>query len=62
MTKSAFDKIKAGLGEAKAYLDGSADKRNFRTHVPARVDVKKIRTRLAVSCAGLGAGSAAAGA
>jgi putative transcriptional regulator len=49
MTKSAFDKIKAGLGEANEYLDGSADKRNFRTHVPARVDVKKIRTRLGLS-------------
>ena len=49
MTKSAFDKIKTGLEEAKAYLDGSADKRSFRTHVPARVDVKKIRTRLGLS-------------
>jgi putative transcriptional regulator len=49
MTKSAFDKIKAGLSEAKAYLEGSTDKRGFRIHVPARVDVKKIRTRLGLS-------------
>jgi putative transcriptional regulator len=49
MTKSAFDKIKAGLSEAKAYLEGSADKRDFRIHVPARVDVKRIRTRLGLS-------------
>jgi putative transcriptional regulator len=49
MTKSAFDKIKDGLGEAKAYLDGSGDKRNYGVHVPSRIDVKKIRTRLGLS-------------
>jgi putative transcriptional regulator len=49
MTRSAFDKIRTGLGEAKAYLDGSADKHAFGIHVPARVNVKKIRTRLGLS-------------
>ena len=49
MTKTAFDKIKAGLDDARNYLDGSADKRRFRVHVPARVNVKKIRTRLGLS-------------
>jgi putative transcriptional regulator len=49
MTKSAFDKIRTGLGEAKAYLDESADKHAFGIHVPARVNVKKIRTRLGLS-------------
>ena len=49
MTKAAFDKIKAGLDEAKAYLDGSADKKEFSIHVPARVNVRKIRTRLGLS-------------
>jgi putative transcriptional regulator len=49
MTKAAFDKIKAGLDDAKAYLDGSASKQAFRIHVPARVNVKKIRTRLGLS-------------
>jgi putative transcriptional regulator len=49
MTKVAFDKIKAGLGDAKAYLDGSANKRAYGVHVPARVNVKKIRTRLGLS-------------
>jgi hypothetical protein len=40
MTKAAFDKIKAALGETRAYLDGSADKREFRVHTPtdAKVD------------------------
>jgi putative transcriptional regulator len=49
VTKAAFDKIKAGLGDAKAYLDGSANKGAFGIHVPARVNVKKIRTRLGLS-------------
>jgi putative transcriptional regulator len=49
MTKGAFDKIKAGLEDAKAYLDDSADKRRYRIHVPTQVNVKKIRTRLGLS-------------
>jgi len=49
MTKAAFDKIKAGLGEARAYLEGSGNKRSYRIHVPARVNVKKIRTQLGLS-------------
>jgi hypothetical protein len=35
MAKAAFDKIKAGLEEAKAYLDGSAKKSNYGMHAPA---------------------------
>ena len=49
MTKAAFDKIKAGLSEANAFLDGSGNKRDYGIHVPARVNVKKIRTRLGLS-------------
>jgi putative transcriptional regulator len=49
MKKPAFDKIKAGLDEAQAYLDGSASKRGYGIHVPARVNVKKIRTRMGLS-------------
>lgn len=49
MTKAAFDKIKAGLEDAKAYLEGSANKKAFGIHVPARVNVKKIRVRLGLS-------------
>ncbi len=49
MTRSAFDKIKAGLDDAKNYLDGSADRRKFRVTIPNRVDVKKIRARLGLS-------------
>ena len=49
MTKRAYDKIAAGLDSARAYLDGTADKRSYRVHVPAKVDVRKIRTRLGLS-------------
>ena len=49
MGKRAFNKIKAGLVEAEAYLDDTADKRKFRVHVPAKVNVRKIRARLGLS-------------
>jgi putative transcriptional regulator len=49
MSKRAFDKIKAGLDSAKAYLDGTTDKRHYRVHVPETVNVRKIRARLGLS-------------
>jgi putative transcriptional regulator len=49
MTKRAFDKISAGLAEAKAYLDGTADASRYRVHVPETIDVKRIRARLGLS-------------
>ena len=49
MSKRAFDKIRDGLDSAKAYLDGTADKRQFRVHVPKTIDVRKTRTRLGLS-------------
>jgi putative transcriptional regulator len=49
MTRRAFDKIRAGLDDARAYLEGTADKRRYRVHVPEKMDVKKIRTRLGLS-------------
>jgi putative transcriptional regulator len=49
MTKRAFDKIKTGLDSAKVYLDGTADKRKYRIHVPETIDVRKIRARLGLS-------------
>ena len=49
MSKRAFDKIMQGIGEARAYLEGNADKRRYRVHVPEKVDVKKIRRRLGLS-------------
>jgi putative transcriptional regulator len=49
MSKRAFDKIKAGLDSARAYLDGTADNRAYRVHVPEKVDVRKIRAQLGLS-------------
>ena len=49
MSKRAFEKIKAGLDSAKAYLDGTADKGKYRVHIPQKIDVRKIRTRLGLS-------------
>jgi putative transcriptional regulator len=49
MSKRAYEKIKAGLESARAYLDGTADKNLYRVHVPEKVDVRKIRRRLGLS-------------
>lgn len=49
MSKRAFNKIMEGVEQARAYLEGTADKRRYRVHVPAKVDVRKIRTRLGLS-------------
>jgi putative transcriptional regulator len=49
MSKRAFGKIMEGLGQVRAYLDGTADKSRYRVHVPAKVDVRKIRKQLGLS-------------
>jgi putative transcriptional regulator len=49
MSKRAFDKIMQGVGEARAYLEGTGDKRRYRVHVPEKVNVKRIRQRLGLS-------------
>jgi putative transcriptional regulator len=45
----AFEMIKAGLEDALAHAKGRADKSKYKVHVPAQVDVKKIRTELGLS-------------
>lgn len=45
MSKVA-DSIRRGLQEALAYAEGTADVSAYRAHVPERIDVKAIRTRL----------------
>ena len=49
MSKSAFDKIKAGLEDAITIARGEADASTYRVHVPAEVDVKAIRRKLGMS-------------
>ena len=41
-----FDRIMQGLNEASAFVEGTADKKSYRVHVPEKVDVKAIRKRL----------------
>lgn len=45
--KTAFEKMMAGLEEVEAFLAG--DSKGFKVHVPERVDVKTIRTRLGLT-------------
>ena len=49
MSKRALDKIMTGFDGARAYLEGAADKRRYRVHVPEKIDVRKIRVRLGLS-------------
>lgn len=49
MSKRAYTKILTGLESARAYLDGTADKQRYRVHVPAKINVRKIRMRLGLS-------------
>jgi putative transcriptional regulator len=49
MSKRAFEKIKAGLESAKAFADGTVNKRKYRVHVPERIDIRKIRRNLGLS-------------
>jgi putative transcriptional regulator len=45
MSKVA-DSIRRGLQEAVVYAEGKADENAYRIHVPEKIDVKAIRTRL----------------
>jgi hypothetical protein len=47
MTKGAFEKIKAGIGDVRRYLDGSADKRDFRVRevADAKIDSTSVEAR-----------------
>ncbi|MDO9473652.1 MAG: helix-turn-helix domain-containing protein [Caulobacter sp.] len=49
MNKNAFDKIMAGVGDMKAIVEGKADPKSYRVHVPAQIDVKAIRARTGLS-------------
>ena len=46
MTASIADSIRRGLAEAVAYAEGTGDESHYRVHIPAKLDVKAIRSRL----------------
>ncbi len=62
MTKKARDKILAGLNDAIAFADGTADKSKYRVHIPSEIDVAGIRRQLKMTqaefCAQFGFGIA----
>ena len=41
--------IRRGLEEAVAYARGQADESKYRVHVPQRIDVRAIRTKLGMT-------------
>lgn len=49
MKKSAFDKIMAGVEDMKAIIEGTADPKTYRVHIPDEIDVKAIRARTGLS-------------
>jgi len=49
MSKKAFDKIAAGLADAIAIAKGEADPVTYRVHVPADIDVLKIRRNMGLT-------------
>ena len=58
MTKRAFNKIMRGVLDARAYLDGTADKTRYRVHYAAggcnkkRVRPSAVRARAAAGSRG----------
>jgi len=49
MSKRAYEMIAAGLADAAAYVNGTADRRAYRVHAPESIDVKRIRAGLGLS-------------
>jgi len=49
MSKRSFDKIAAGLKDAITIARGEADRASYHVHVPADVDVGRIRRKLKLS-------------
>jgi len=46
MSKAVANSIKRGLEQALAYMEGTADVRRYRVHVPEEIDVRAIRGKL----------------
>ncbi len=40
------ESIRRGLDQALAFAEGRADERDYRVHIPERIDVKAIRAKL----------------
>jgi putative transcriptional regulator len=49
MSRTVAKSILRGLEEAVAYAAGDADVSEYRVHVPRRIDVRAIRTKLGMT-------------
>jgi putative transcriptional regulator len=49
MSRTVAKSILRGLEEAVAYAAGDADESEYRVHVPRRIDVRAIRTKLGMT-------------
>ena len=49
MIGTVAESIRRGLEEAVAYARGEADEGRYRVHVPERVDVRAIRSKLGIT-------------
>jgi putative transcriptional regulator len=49
MSKTVAKSIHRGLRDALSYAKGEADLSKYRVHVPQRVDVRAIRTKLSMT-------------
>ena len=49
MSRTVAKSILRGLEEAVAYAAGDADESKYRVHVPRRMDVRAIRTKLGMT-------------
>jgi len=49
MSKTVAKSIRHGLEDALAYARGEADESKYRVHVPQRIDVRAIRTKLGMT-------------
>lgn len=46
MTKKVAERLKRGLQQAIAFMDGTADISQYRVHIPREIDVRAIRKKL----------------
>ena len=49
MSRTVAKSILRGLEEAVAYAAGDVDESKYRVHVPRRIDVRAIRTKLGMT-------------
>jgi putative transcriptional regulator len=49
MSKETYDRLAKGTREAIAFVEGSADIRDFVVHIPDDIDLKRIRRKLGMS-------------